>query len=170
MIERPDKLNNQAIILASNGEYKDAIACYQRAITIDNNNYLLWYNLGVTYRDSGDLTKAVKALEMAHKISPLNEEVLETLATTCLLQKNFDKCIDYCMEALDLNACNSHFWNLMGVVKFQQAYYNEAAEHFELAVSINPYYEDALYNLKDTYLELDNKIGADECSKRLKNL
>ena len=35
MIERADKLNNQALILASKGNYKDAIACLQRAVTIE---------------------------------------------------------------------------------------------------------------------------------------
>ena len=65
MTERPDKLNNQAILLASGGEYTEAIACFKRAIIIQRDNYLLWYNLGVTYRDSGDLKNAVSALEKA---------------------------------------------------------------------------------------------------------
>ena len=38
MIERSDTLNNQAIILASDGAYTEAIACFKRAIIIDKEN------------------------------------------------------------------------------------------------------------------------------------
>ena len=55
MLERSDTLNNQAILLASDGAYNEAIACFKRAIVIDKENYLLWFNLGVTYRDAGNL-------------------------------------------------------------------------------------------------------------------
>ena len=86
MTERSDTLNNQAIILASDGAYNEAIACFKRAIVIDKENYLLWFNLGVTYRDAGNLLEAERALETAHNIAPENEEVAETYATICLMQ------------------------------------------------------------------------------------
>ena len=66
MIERSDVLNNQAISLASEGNFKDAIACFKRAIFIEKENHLLWYNLGITYRDAGDLSNAKKSLETAY--------------------------------------------------------------------------------------------------------
>ena len=43
--ETAEKLNNQAIILASHGEYTEAIACFVHALTIENDNSLLWFNL-----------------------------------------------------------------------------------------------------------------------------
>ena len=58
MIESCEKLNNQAINLAASGDFEEAIACLKRAITIEKENYLLWFNLGITYRDAGDLQKA----------------------------------------------------------------------------------------------------------------
>ena len=68
MIERSDILNNQAITLAAEGNFKDAIACFKRALVIEKENYLLWYNLGITYRDAGDLRKAKDSLATAYKI------------------------------------------------------------------------------------------------------
>ena len=41
---------------------------------------------------------------------------------------------------------------------------------FERSVSINPYYYDALYNLRDTYDELGNKAGKEICQERLQKL
>lgn len=170
MIERSDKLNNQAILFASDGSYNEAIACFKRAITIDNSNYLLWYNLGVTYRDSGQLDLARYSLQTAYKIAPENEDVTEAFATICLMQKDYDSVEAICSEGLDYNPMNSHLWNLMGVSDFQNENYEDAAESFELAVQINPYYLDALYNLKDTYSLLENKIGEIECKNKINEI
>ena len=48
--------------------------------------------------------------------------------------------------------------------------YEDAAEAFEMALSIYPNYYDALFNLRDTYLELGNKTGAKECTECMKRL
>ncbi len=170
MIERSDTLNNQAIILASDGAYNEAIACFKRAIVIDKENYLLWFNLGVTYRDAGKLLDAEHALETAHNIVPENEEVAETYATICLMQKKFSLVQKICMDTLDMNPLNPHLWNLLGVTEFQSENYAEASSYFEQAVSINPYYLDAIYNLRDTYSVLKNSKGEAACSAKIKEL
>ncbi len=170
MIEHADKLNNQAIILASDGSFNEAIACFKRAITIDKGNYLLWYNLGVTYRDAGELESACDALAMAYKIAPLNADVIETYATLNLALKRYDEVRIICEEGLDLNPLNAHLWNLIGVANFQNEAFSDAAECFEQAVYINPYYEDALYNLRDTYDVLKNKNGKIQCENQIRGL
>ncbi len=170
MIERSDVLNNQAISLVSEGNFKDAIACFKRAIFIEKENHLLWYNLGITYRDAGDLSNAKKSLETAYSINPIDEDVIETYATICLSLKQFDETRFLCEEGLDLNPLNTHLWNLLGVSYFQTEEYEEAQAYFEQAVYINPYYVDALFNLRDTYDELGNKSGKIECDKKLAEL
>ena len=170
MIERSDTLNNQAILLASDGAYNEAIACFKRAIVIDKENYLLWFNLGVTYRDAGKLQDAENSLETAWRIAPEKEDVAETFATICLMEKKYSKVQSICMDSLDLNPINPHLWNLLGVTEFQRENYEEASSYFEQAVSINPYYSDALYNLRDTYSVLQNKKGEAACNARIKEL
>mgnify|MGYP003540223333 FL=1 len=170
MIERSDKLNNQAILLASDGSYQEAIACFKRAIVIDKENSLLWYNLGVTYRDAGNLVEAEKSLATAFMISPENMDIEETYATICLMQKDLESVREICVERLDYNPLHSHLFNLLGVVEFQSENYDEAAEYFEEAVHINPYYLDALYNLKDTYSMLNNKKGEYEVDQKIKEI
>lgn len=170
MIERSDILNNQAIQLASTGNFGDAIACLKRAIFIEQDNYLLWFNLGVTYRDAGDLVNARNSLAAAYKINPLNDDVVETYATICLSLKQYELSINLCEDGIDINPLNSHLWNLMGVCYFQTEDFESAASCFEQAVCINPYYGCALFNLRDTYSELGNEKGASECDSRLKDL
>ena len=170
MTERSDTLNNQAIVLASDGAYPEAIACFKRAIFIDKENSLLWYNLGVTYRDSGDLCQAKNALRTAYNIDPESTDIEETYATVCLMMKDYESVKEICEDSLDFNPLNSHLFNLLGVVYFQTENYEDAAQYFEEAVHINPYYLDALYNLKDTYSVLKNKNGEIECEIKIKEL
>ena len=170
MTELPDKLNNQAIILASGGDYYEAIACFKRAITIQQNNYLLWYNLGITYRDSGDIHNARTSLEKSHQIAPERLDVLDTLSTLCINDEDYIAALDYSHKGIDLAPENSSFWNIAGVALFNLEEYELACEHFEQALCKNPYDANALYNLRDTYEELHNNAGAKECEKRLKEL
>ena len=169
-IEQPDKLNNQAIMLASDGDYVSAIACFKRALILQQDNDLLWYNLGVTYRDSGDLNNARDALLKAYKINRTNTDTIEALATTCLQLERVSEAAKIVKEGLDADEFNSRLWNLLGVTFFHKEAFEEAASCFEDAVSLNPYYKDAIYNLRDTYINLNNQNGAAECERIISEL
>ena len=170
MTEKPEELNNRAIILANDGNYNDAISCFKRALQIETDNSLLWYNLGVTYRDMGDLANSRNSFIKALKLSPENEEIIEALATCCIQMRRLSEAEHYSTCGLSCNEMNSHFWNLLGVINFQKEQYEEASDYFEQAVYINPYFEEALINLRDTYDELKNKNGVAECQKKLDEL
>ena len=170
MLESADFLNNQAIELTSSGNFTEAIACYKRAITIERENHLLWFNLGITYQKQGDLRAAKRALTTSYEMNPEDAETIEQLAIVCLDRKEFYEAVQHCKSGLDLNPANAHLWNTLGVVFFNQEEYDLAAEAFERAVSVNPYYYDALYNLRDPYSELGNKAGEADCASRLSKL
>jgi tetratricopeptide (TPR) repeat protein len=170
MLETAERLNNQAIALAASGDYKEAIACFMRAITIENENYLLWFNLGITCRDAGNLKEAKSALKRAHTMNISDEEVTETLALVCYSLDQTDETLSYCSEGLGRNPENPHLWNTAGVVYFYRGQYKEACEAFEQAATLNPYYYDALFNLHDAYKELGNKNGVEECRLRMKEI
>ena len=170
MIETAARLNTQAIQLANAGSYKEAIACFVKAIKIEKNNATLWFNLGLTYRDSGNFQSAVETLKKAHEISPENAEIIEELSTILYTEGFLDEAQEYCLDSLKINPESYRLFNIAGVIFFNQELYEKASFAFENAVMINPYYSDALYNLRDTYNELNNKTGADECAKRLKEL
>lgn len=170
MVESSEKLNNHAIELAAQGDFAEAITCFKRALSLENGNPLLWLNLGLTYRDAGDFHGAYKALETAFSINPYNDQVIETMADVCFHLKKLDEAFSYCVFGAKVNPENSHIWNNMGVIFFNQKNFLSAAEAFESALTLNPYYYDALFNLRDTYLELGNNDGAAECKKRMKEL
>lgn len=170
MQENPQNLNIQAIELASQGDYPEAIACFKRAIAIEKENHLLWFNMGVTYRDAGDLEGAQQALLQANIINPEDEEVLEALALLYFSLGYTDLALETCIDTLEINPNNAHVWNTIGVLHFSKSNFVDACSSFEKAVTIYPHYYDALFNLRDTYTELGNTKGTLECNDRLKKL
>lgn len=170
MRENPEILNSQAIELASHGQYVEAIACFKRALTIARDNALLWYNLGITYRDAGMLKLSKDALLTAYRINGEDQDIIETLAHTCFLSGELEEALTFCAQGLELNMRNAHLWNNSGVIFFTKGDYDSACEAFEHAVTIDPNYYDAVFNLRDTYQELGNLGAAAECDARLKNI
>ena len=170
MKDNAEILNSQAIELASHGQYVEAIACFKRAITIVRDNPLLWYNLGITYRDAGMLQLSKDALLTAYKINSEDQDIIETLAHTCFISGEMEEALTFCAQGLELNMRNAHLWNNSGVIYFTQGDYNSACEALEHAVTIDPNYYDAVFNLRDTYQELGNFSAAAECDARLKNI
>lgn len=170
MIEKAESLNSQAISFAANGEFKEAIACFKRALVVEKSNYLLWFNLGITYRDAGHLQSAKECLLKALELNDTDRDTLDSLALVCLNMHDFDEALEFCTIGLDYYPTESRLWNTLGVIFFNQVNYTEAAEAFERAVTINPYYYDALFNLRDTYDELGNSIGKAECIARMSQI
>ncbi len=171
MNETLETFNNQAINLASHGDFAEAIACFKKALSIEQDNYLLWFNMGVTYRDAGDFKKAKAALDRAlllsRSVGRTGEDVIEVLAQMLYTCGNFNASIEYCRRGLYINPVNPRLWNTLGVVFFSNSAYEEAAEAFEHSLTIDPNYYDALFNLRDTYDELGNKAGKEACENAL---
>ncbi|MBQ0052544.1 MAG: tetratricopeptide repeat protein [Treponema sp.] len=163
-------LNLQAMELASKGDFSEAIACLKRALSLEKFNYLLWYNLGLTYRDAGEYKKSLHALEQAHQLNEDDDEVIEMLAIVCLNLGEMEEAHAYCSEGLQKNARNAHLWNTLGVIHFNCNEFEEACGAFEEAVTLNSYYYDALYNLRDTYEELGNQAGYQQCMLQMHNI
>ncbi len=170
MKENADSLNIHAIELASQGYFSEAIACFKRAIGIDKSNFLLWYNLGVTYRDSGDLDSAREVLLTAYEIDEFDEDLLETLALVFFSLDEIDEAFSFCARCIEINEHNPRIWNTVGVLYFARSEFSEACVAFERAVTIFPYYYDALFNLRDTYEEIGNIAGKEDCENRLKDI
>lgn len=170
MIERADTLNNQAILFAREGHFSEAIAFLRRAIHIDRTNYLPWYNLAITYRDSGDMIQALEAFKNAFSICPQKEDVAEALAVHLLKMHMMDEAMKVIDDGLDYHPTSERLWNVRGVIQFNCDLFDLAAECFEMAVSIDPYYEDALFNLRDTYRELHRHKAAVIIDLRLKEI
>ena len=162
-------LNTEAINHVQKGEFAEAITCLKCAIKMEDS-FVLRLNLGLTYRDSGNFRKAKTALEKALELKGDDICALEELSLVCLKLEEFEEAVEYCYTALQLAPENAHLWNTFGIIHFAQHDLSNAADFFEEAVTLNPYYYDAFFNLRDTYDELGNKAGKEECIKKMAEL
>jgi Flp pilus assembly protein TadD len=63
-------MNNLAVLLTQQKRYEDAIALLQRVATLEPQNEQAHYNLGITYRLSGDKVRAAAEFGAALKLRP----------------------------------------------------------------------------------------------------
>ncbi len=170
MQETPQTLNDCAASLASTGQHPEAVACLKRAILLEPDSSVLWFNLALSYRALGEIRGARDALLRAMRGDPLDVDTIDTLAVVQHELGEDSNAEQAYLRALDLAPQNGRVWNNYGVLQFSQKRYNEAVQSFEKAVTLIPDFADALYNLRDTYDELGNIPAREICRTMLQKV
>jgi superkiller protein 3 len=164
MEETPEYLNNSAIALAAEGLHEEAIACLRKALLSDPKNGVLWFNLALSQHALGKREESRESLLRAARETPLDVDVLDTLGVV-LHELGEDSSAEECYRnALEINPSNGRVWNNYGVLQFSQERFGEAVKSFETAVTLVPDFDDALYNLRDTYGELGRTEDMEKCA------
>lgn len=167
MKETAESLNDSAVQLAAEGYYDESIACLRKGLLLDSSNSILWLNLALSYRALGRWHDARSALFQAAKGNPLDVDILDTLGVV-LHELGEDVASEEAYQhALSIAPGNGRVWNNYGVLFFSQARYKEACQSFEKAVTLVPDFNDALYNLRDTYEALGKKDDMEKCTAML---
>ncbi len=92
------------------GKYKNAARKYEKAIEINNNDYVIWGNLGAAYywapgeRDKAKdaFLHAIKLGEEARKVNPNDPEMFSLLAGFYSMVGNKAKALEYAKKSLKL--------------------------------------------------------------------
>lgn len=94
--------NNLAMALSDAGDQQAAIAAYQRAIVIEPGYPQVYYNLGRSYLELGDVTAAQAALETSYEISGGRfEHATLTLIELYRTQQNYEAILPLTEELLE---------------------------------------------------------------------
>lgn len=157
-------LNDTAVVLAAKGQHKEAIACLKKALRLEPKNSILWFNLALSSRALGRLEEARNALLEAAKANPLDVDTLDTLGVV-LHEMGEDSGAERSYRlALELSPGSGRVWNNYGVLQFGQSHFDDARKSFEKAVALVPDFDDALYNLRDTYEALGRVDDMKKCA------
>lgn len=167
MKETAGFLNDSAVVLAGEGHHREAIASLRKALVLEPQNSTLWLNLGLSYRAINRLEDARHALFQAIKANPSDVDILDTLGVVCHELGADDSAEEAYQHALEMEPGNGRVWNNFGVLLFGQSRFVEACQAFEKAIALIPDFDDALYNLKDTYGELGKTGEMEKCSAML---
>lgn len=102
MIENAAWLNDSAISLASDGFHKEAIASLRKALHMEPDNPVLWFNLALSCRALGQRDEARNALLQAARHNPGDVDILDTLAVVLHELGEDSAAEDYYQVALDI--------------------------------------------------------------------
>ncbi len=169
-METAASLNDSGIALTEANRPIDAIPLFRKALLMEPGNPLLWLNLGIAQHRSGEYDGAEQSFERCRALDDDNFEAWAELGLLHYERDQYEES-EFCFnEALERNDSSSRLWNNFGVLYFTEGNYSEARNCFERAVSLDPHYWDALYNLRDVCAQLTDERAATEFDRRLREL
>ena len=75
-----DVVYNYAYTLHKNKNYNEALANYEKALTLNNKNLDAYLNIATIYKQENNITKAIETLNKAKLIYPKNEKISQMIS------------------------------------------------------------------------------------------
>lgn len=191
-----DVFINRSQVYSKMGKDNLAISDLEKAISIDPENYLAWYNLALldesarlpdklledkTFSPMLNLMGANAYESKAYQLSieyyskSLENNSMDDLAfvgrgKALLRIKSYGQARADFIKALQLNPKRTEAFYLIGNSFFYQASYEEAISFYEQYLSIDPFYENVWYNAAMSYLSTKEKDKACNYLKKAADL
>jgi tetratricopeptide (TPR) repeat protein len=168
---RPDWADTYVNIGASSyalSQYKDAADAYRQAIRLDDSNPDTQYAYGLTLSKLGRTDEEILAYKRALTIKPDHAAALEKLGLAYFKQKRYGDSAS-AFEQLKTYKPDAKTFNYLGESFLELGKTDESVDAFSNAVSYNPDFEQARFNLGRAYLKLGNRDMAQVQYEILKN-
>jgi len=145
---RPDPIyyENLGYAHEKNGNEKEALKAYTKALELGNENKQIYENrLGVFYKNQGDYTKALKHYSNAIKIKPL-PVYYQNKALTLETIGKFEEAIQCYEQAIKLESGDSTYYYRLAFLLIKSKKYSEAVNYLKNAIDIKqePLYLESL--------------------------
>ncbi len=133
------------------GNFAKAEELYQEFVEQQPDNVVALANLGVAQFRQGKLTAAQYALEKAIKADPTDAFSLTTLGAVMIEQSRIEDAIGYLERANETKADDPITLNYLGVASSQLGQFGKAEQSLRRAITVNPDYAEAHFNLAVIY-------------------
>jgi tetratricopeptide (TPR) repeat protein len=133
------------------GNFAGAEQLYQKFVELQPNNVVALANLGVSQFRQGKLTAAQLALEKALAVDPNDSFTLTTLGAVMIEQNRIEDAIGYLERANTSKADDAITLNYLGVASSQIGQFGKAEQSLRRAITVNPEYAEAHFNLAVIY-------------------
>lgn len=153
-----EKAFKEPEVSVAKANYLDrAISELTRGVTILPNYNEAWYHLGLAYKEKGNASDAVRALEQARSLKAFTDaEHLNAIGLAYGMNGQFDKAIAELREACTLSPRDVDVWNNYGLYLSDAGMLNESHAALDSALRLNPRSEKALYNKGNTFAKQGN--------------
>jgi tetratricopeptide (TPR) repeat protein len=150
------------------GLYKDAADAYKQAIKLDDDNAEIQYALGLTYGKLNRTDEEILAYKRALALKPDHANSIEKIGLAYFKQKRYPEAAN-AFEQLKTYKPDDKTYNNLGESLFEEGKTEESLDAFNNAVSINPDFDKARYNLGRAYVKLGNRDMAQVQLEILRN-
>ena len=133
--------------LKEQGKLDEAIASYNKALSIKPDYAEAYNNMGNALQDQGKLDEAIEAYNKALSIKPDYAEAYNNMGNALQDQGKLDEAIEAYNKALPFKPDYAEAYNNMGNALKDQGKLDEAIEAYNKALSFKPDYAEAHRNL-----------------------
>ena len=143
--------------------WRNDVTLFSRALTVTQDNWLAWNNLGAAYDRLGQPEQAIVRYREALRIRPGYVDAWNNLGAAYHKLGQPQKAIIYYEEALRIKPDYTKAWNNLGAAYYQLGQPEQAIMYYRRALETNPDYADAWYNLGLAYAKNGQLHQAIDC-------
>ncbi len=146
--------NQRGLIYQYKGDPEKAAEAFEKALSINNEDPIVLYNLALTKLSLGQLDEALSLLKRAVAVAPQDAYVRARYGALLAVKGRLDDALFELEQAVRLDPTNALAWSYLGQVRFQRKEYEEALTALSRAVERDPsHYPEAYFYLGRVYME-----------------
>ena len=159
-IAPPEDFVSRGQRLAKAGDYRGAIAEYNKALESDANNFEAYYRRGEAYYWLNDFQAAIADFDRVLRLNSNNAVVYFYRGYARGELKDYQAAISDYNQAIRLNPNLAEAYNNRGEARRNQGDYQAAISDYNEAIRLNPNYAYAYYNRGLAHRQLGDKQRA----------
>ena len=154
-----------ALLYSKNfSQHLKAIELLDKALELEPQNKLYWYNLAHVYLTLGQYDKAAERFERVLDFDPHSALTLYSLGLALSKHGSHQAALDRLQQALEINPEYEDAHYQLGTVYRALGRLDEAAAAYERCLSFNPDHRYASYGLGQVYMQLGQQEAAQSIS------
>lgn len=160
-----------ALLYSKNfSQHLKAIELLDKALELEPNNKLYWYNLAHVYLTLGQYYKAAERFERVLDFDPHSALTLYSLGLALSKHGSHQAALDRLQQALEINPEYEDAHYQLGTVYRALGRLDEATVAYERCLSFNPDHRYASYGLGQVYMQLGRQEAAQVYLERFQSL
>lgn len=135
-------LNNKGCLLLKLDKLDEALGCFRQSLTIDSDDYHIWFNKAFVYLNGGEYYHAKDCFDIYFKLNNIpNEDLafyLQEVGWALYESERYSesiKCYDLCIK---FNPNISNFWNCKAISQTALNQFDDALLNYNKALEIEP--------------------------------
>ena len=160
-----------ALLYSKNfSQHLKAIELLDKALELEPQNKLYWYNLAHVYLTLGQYDKAAERFERVLDFDPHSALTLYSLGLALSKRGSHQAALDRLQQALEINPKYEDAHYQLGTEYRALGRLDEAAAAYERCLSFNPDHRYASYGLGQVYMQLGQREAAQVHLERFQSL